>query len=265
MAKDSPISWESLLVDAVSKPGRILEAYSAFHNYSMGNQLLALFQCAARGIEPGPISTFVGWKDKGRYVRKGEHALILCMPITCKRGEESEESAEVFTRFIFRANWFVLSQTDGQEFKPEPIADFDLELALRTLEIARVDFEMLSGNVQGYALSGRRLAINPCAQLPYKTTFHELGHILLGHCEQGEQSDGETLPRSLKEAEAEAVALLCCESLGLPGADYARGYIQNWLAGATIPEASARRIFKAADQILKAGVASAAPADREML
>ena len=61
-----------LLQDAVNKPGSIMQAYSAFHHYSLGNQLLALFECNARGIEPGPINTFLGWKDLGRYVKKGE-------------------------------------------------------------------------------------------------------------------------------------------------------------------------------------------------
>jgi hypothetical protein len=64
-------------------------------------------------------------------------------------------------------------------------------------------------------------------------------------------ADTETTPRNLREVEAETVALLCCESLGLEGADYCRGYIQNWLyqgvgfdAGA-IPEKSAQKIFRA--------------------
>jgi hypothetical protein len=39
----------------------------------------------------------------------------------------------------------------------------------------------------------------------------------------------------------------------MPGAEYARGYIQNWLQGEVIPDESARRIFRAADKILKAG------------
>jgi hypothetical protein len=53
--------------------------------------------------------------------------------------------------------------------------------------------------------------------------------------------------------EAEAVALLCCESLGLPGAEFSRGYIQSWGQGQAISERSAQRIFHAADRILKAG------------
>jgi antirestriction protein ArdC len=66
-------------------------------------------------------------------------------------------------------------------------------------------------------------------------------------------TDTDSTPRNLREVEAESVALLCCESLGLDGADYARGYIQNYLQGEVIPDESARKIFRAADRILKAG------------
>ena len=68
-----------------------------------------------------------------------------------------------------------------------------------------------------------------------------------------------TLIEGLREVEAEAVALLCCEALNLEGADFCRGYIQNWLCPAigynadAIPEKSAQKIFHAADLILKAG------------
>ena len=56
-----------------------------------------------------------------------------------------------------------------------------------------------------------------------------------------------------REVEAESVALICCESLALTGACQCRGYIQHWLHGQSFPENSAQRIFRAADQILKAG------------
>ncbi len=42
----------------MDKPGMIMEAYSAFHNYSIGNQILALVQCQMRGLQPGRINTF---------------------------------------------------------------------------------------------------------------------------------------------------------------------------------------------------------------
>jgi len=49
------------------------------------------------------------------------------------------------------------------------------------------------------------------------------------------------------------VALICCEMLGLEGADF-RGYIQHSLkTEKEIPNESAARIFGSATSILKAG------------
>ena len=128
---------------------------------------------------------------------------------------------------------------------------------MKALSIERVPFDHTDGNVQGFS-RGRSIAINPLAQLPYKTLFHELAHVIL-HTDDGDFADDETTPRSLCEVEAESVALLCCESLGLEGADCARGYIQHWLSRGSvsnaeaIPEKSAQKIFRAADQIIRAG------------
>lgn len=174
------LTFTTLLERAVSEPGLISKAYSAFHGYSIGNQLLALCQCMGRELVPGPIATFMGWKAKGRSVRKGEKALVLCMPVTGTRRptdtDDPDATAQAFTRFVYKPHWFVLSQTDG---------------AALTLE-----------------------------SVPTWCTGQAL------------------------------------EALGLPGAEYCRGYIQHWNSArgsAPIPERSAQRIFKAADTILRAG------------
>jgi antirestriction protein ArdC len=66
--------------------------------------------------------------------------------------------------------------------------------------------------------------------------------------------DDERMRRNLGELEAEATAMLVCAALDLPGIKEARGYIQSWYGtGTAVPESSARRIFKAADAILRAG------------
>ena len=78
--------------------------------------------------------------------------------------------------------------------------------------------------------------------------------MLLGHTSAGVQADSEVTPRNLRECEAESVALLCCAALDLPGVAECRGYIQSWWGQAhEIPEPSARRVLRVADQILKAG------------
>lgn len=247
--------WSTLLREAIEKPGLISAAYSYFHQYSIGNQVLALVQCHDRGIQPGPINTFQGWLERGRHVKKGERALILCMPITCKRRDDTDRDGEdegTFTTFVYKPRWFVLSQTEGDEQPVPEIPNWDKARALATLGIEESPFELTDGNTQGYARR-RQIAVSPIAVMPQKTMFHELAHVILGHTSEADFRDTEHTPRNLREVEAEAVSLILCESLGLPGAEFSRGYIQAWLQSDVIPEKSAQKIFRAADQLLKAG------------
>src|ERR1051325_5343818 len=134
-------NFTTLLQQAVNQPGTIMKAYSAFHNYSLGNQLLAFVQCQIRGIEPGPINTFPKWQDLRRHVKRGEKALTLCMPVTVKRKETDETGEErdaSFTTFVYKARWFVLAQTDGQAMALPQVPSFDADKALATLDIQRI-------------------------------------------------------------------------------------------------------------------------------
>lgn len=250
--------FADLLARAVTEPGVIAAAYQQFHAYSIGNQLLAWAQCVGRGIPPGPMATFPKWKELGRHVRKGEKALTLCQPVTVKRTTPADDGTDetgAYTRFVYRPHWFVLAQTDGAEIQPPPMPTWDTARALAALAVTEVLFDATNGNVLGFA-RGRTIAVSPINPLPHKTRFHELAHVLLGHTGEGsELNDGELMPRNLRECEAEAVALLCCAALDLPSVAECRGYIQSWHGqGNPIPERSAQRILKAADQILKAGV-----------
>src|SRR2546422_1265968 len=225
--RQTDIQFRQLLEEAVSKPGTLMRAYSMFWNYSIGNQILALIQANNRGIALGPIASFNRWKELGRHVKRGEKAIELCMPVTCKRTvkEQAEDGTDAemeisFKRFVFRRNWFMLSQTDGEPYQPAAVPAWDRARALDALGVQEIPFEMLNGNCQGYA-KGRQIAINAVAQMPAKTTFHELAHIELGHTSEAVH-DSETLPRNLKEVEAESVALLCLESLGMDGAELDR-------------------------------------------
>ena len=271
--------WAELLVKAVTTPGVVSTAYNRFWSYSVGNQILALFQCLQRRIEPGPIHTFVGWRDLGRFVKKGEKALTLCMPVTVKCGHDqptadaddavkepltsdgggggagdTKASSASRTYFVYRPHWFVLSQTEGNGYVPAELPQWGEARALEALNIERVAFAHTNGNAQGYATE-RTVAVSPIAFTPARTLMHELAHVVLGHTEELRRMDDDDsgTPRDLREVEAECVALICCSSLGLGGDEFSRGYIQHWLKGQEIPERSAQKIFQAADQILKAG------------
>jgi hypothetical protein len=259
MSKRQPATWGELLRDAVEKPGRMLEAYTAFHNYSFGNALLALEQCVKRNLQPGPLNTYRGWLENKRQVRKGEKGITLCMPMPFKRAAQADDAQDETTEpqvcyaFRFRAYWFVLAQTEGEETYIPPIPGFDIDTALRALNINHTSFDEMNGNIQGFA-NGREIAVNPLAALRHKTTFHEIAHIVLGHTTTERLVDSEQTARHIREVEAESVALICCETLGLEGAEFCRGYIQHWLkTEKEIPNQSAARIFVAASSILKAG------------
>ncbi len=136
MHKGQTQSFAELLQSAVAEPGTLSAAYQQFHSYSLGNQLLAMFQCQERGLQPGPLATFPRWKELGRHVRKGEKALTLCMPLTVKRRRDADDAdaadsadsdVATFIRFVYKSRWFVLAQTEGEEL-PEPgIPTWDTE------------------------------------------------------------------------------------------------------------------------------------------
>jgi len=180
------------------------------------------------------------------------------MRITVKRtmtADDGTEDAHAVSWFVYKPFWFVLAQTDGQPLPEQSTPAWDASRALGALDVREVPFDSTNGNCLGFARE-RLIAVSPVNPMPHKTRFHELAHVLLGHTVEGVQADSEITPRNLRECEAEAVALLCCAALGLPGVECCRGYIQSWWGqGNPIPERSAQRVLKVADQILKAGTA----------
>ena len=213
-------------------------------------------------MQPGPLATYPRWKELGRHVRKGERAIVLCMPITVKRKPSTrvehdvhtdQDNQEFMTWFVYKPHWFIYSQTEGEPLPEPEIPTWDKDQALEVLNVQEIPFDLTDGNCLGFA-KHRSIAINPVNPMAHKTRFHELAHVLLGHTSESMQNDTEITPRNLRECEAEAVSLLCCAALDLSGAQESRGYLQYWWGqGNPIPERSAQRIFKVADQILKAG------------
>ena len=71
-------------------------------------------------------------KGKGRHVKRGEKAISLCMPIIKKQEIETAEGEikeDFLSGFMLRPHWFVISQTDGAEYKEptDKIGDFSLK------------------------------------------------------------------------------------------------------------------------------------------
>ena len=253
------VDYTKLLNLAVTEKGVINSAYSAFHNYSIGNQMLAAEQLLSRGLKLSPIASYGAWKEKNRQVKKGEKAIALYMPITFKSKKTTDSAeAEGVTEetlrkgFALKNNWFSYDQTEGEEYAPEiKTPSWDAVKAMQKLGIEEIPFEHVRGNILGYAV-GNKIAINPMNNLKHKTRFHEMTHCLL-HTGEAEFSDMETLPRDLKEAEAEGVAFILTSLLEMDGQAESRAYIQSWLQGKELPEENARRIFTTANKIMEAG------------
>ena len=79
----SEIEYTAILQEALTRPGIVNAAYRAFHGYSLGNQILAAMQLTAKGLPLSPIASFNGWREKGRFVKNGQKAISLFMPVSC--------------------------------------------------------------------------------------------------------------------------------------------------------------------------------------
>jgi hypothetical protein len=230
--------WAQMLEQALHEPGVLHDGYTAFWNYSIGNQMLALAQCLQRGITPGPLAAGGTWKQRGRLITKAE------------KGADPKSRKVAFVHFAYKAFWFVYAQTHGADWEAPPLPDWDRTRAMEHLHVTLQPFDHFNGNTQGYSLPEQRiLALNPLAVYPHKTTFHELGHILLGH---GHSSD---LDHASKEVQAELVAYLCGTILNLePDAlSSSRAYIQSYIQRGGLVDTDARQVFSIANQILEAG------------
>ena len=89
-----------------------------------------------------------------------------------------------------------------------------------------------------------------------KTLAHELGHVLLGHEAQV------VVDRDVAEIEAESVAYIVCNALGIDCASYSLAYVAGWSGG------SVERIRRTAERVVStahAVLAAMAPAEVEDL
>jgi hypothetical protein len=61
------LDFEAISREALSEPGKLHEAYSRLHEFSLQNQMLAM--CQMNRIEP--IASYNNWKEIGPQVQKG--------------------------------------------------------------------------------------------------------------------------------------------------------------------------------------------------
>lgn len=260
------IDWMATFIEAMNAPGALGNTYCRFYNYSFLNQIRLLMQ----GVNE-PVATYKRWAELGYQVQKGSKAKMVLAPIMFSKVVENNgvpvidpatgqpKKRQVLVGFRESRSVFGFSDTDGDELPPIEVPKWDSKLALKSLGVKRVRFSHTDGNVQGYSqeVKGeKQIAINPAAKYASKTLFHELAHLVLGHC--AEDSDYHNA-RGTAEFEAESTAYLVAKELELVDWNPAesRAYIEGWLGGKRdaddVDDKTLGRIFAAANKILVAG------------
>jgi hypothetical protein len=220
---------------------------SGFRSYTLTNFLLAWGQRPNVSILAG----FKQWKDRGRYVKKGERAVWIFAPYLKKIEAEDEDEEEQILKGFFPVPVFDVSQTEGEDLD---IGANDVKgRSCHSLEDLAGKFPeyplvMTEGLEDGHT-DGRTIEISRRKNKAQQITayLHELAHILLQHTKG---ADRENLAHDLGEVEAESVAYLTGLCLGINSRDSLR-YLGGFNGKGDHLKSQASLILKTAERILK--------------
>ena len=156
MATPAPATFAHLLEHAVNEPGILSTAYRQFHNYSLGNQLLALVAVSRARHSARPdcdVPTLEGTRAIRPQGREGDHA------VSAGHGQahhgRRRRRATVATCFVYRPHWFVLAQTDGEPLPRTAVASWDAVGPWRS-GMSRDPLRRMNGNCMGSRANGHR-------------------------------------------------------------------------------------------------------------
>ncbi|QDV90919.1 hypothetical protein RAS2_20040 [Phycisphaerae bacterium RAS2] len=231
---------------------RYLSMLARFHRYSFGNVMLILSQKP----DATHVAGFNTWRQMSRFVRKGEKGIVIIAPMVIRNRDDQAKDGEQQDKPMLRFRGvyvFDVSQTDGEPL-PEPArvnGDPSGHLpSLKAFVVERgiaLDNDDLPGMADGVSRGGRisiRPGLSPAEE--FAVIVHELAHELLHR--------GENRPASktVRETEAEAVAFVVSQSIGLNAGAAARDYIQLYDGQTETLAASLDRIQKTAAEIIAA-------------
>lgn len=231
--------------------GKYMKTMKDFHDYSLGNLILAHFQLMERnGIDSEGIDllgSYKLWQKKGRQVRKGEKALYILAP----RFKEivDEETGEVVEKKMWfrRVPVFDISQTDGEPLEDDYTTN-NLHFYFNEIVSRVKDIKINESNKQltrGYT-DGKEIWVSKHISDARKicVLFHEMAHYYLHFGE-----DRKSLTKDVKELEAEAVSYMVSSACGIVN-DESSSYIREW-AGSNAHEEIKGRGQKLIDTALK--------------
>ena len=243
---------------------RYLDWQSKFSQYSARNVMWLAEQAEQRGMDLEMVASFNAWKKMGRMVNKGEHGLKVLAPVTYRREETDAETGQTIEEKRIRGfkveTVFDVSQTSGPDSTlptnpmrvtpiegrcdPQIIKAIEREIKKQGYVVEAVDGEQAGWPpaTNGHTSVSSRIVrirddLSPAAQA--KTMTHELAHITMEH----DRSD------TRSETEAESVAYLTMQHLGIDSGSYSFGYVAGWAEDVNVVQRSAEAIRKTADQI----------------
>lgn len=226
-----------------------LSCLSKFHKYSFNNVLLIYLQYPQASIVAG----FNDWKNKhNRYVKKGEKAIRILAPIIEKQdvevpikdenGRVIEINGKALTEikqksivYGFRpVSVFDISQTDGEPLHSlgqeltQGVENYeDIMKCIISLSPYPIRFQEINSGAKGYcSYSEEIIAIREgmSAAQTIKTALHEVAHAMLHNPKVVDTE----LTRAEKEVQAESVAFVVSNYLGIDTSDYSFDYVAVW-------------------------------------
>lgn len=234
-----------------------LAAMARFRNYSFGN----IVAIARQRPTATRVAGYGAWKEMGRFVKRGEKGIQILAPMTGfrRRKNEAEQETDEKPRPVligFRVvHVFDIAQTEGADL---PEYDFAISgevgehhdrlrnfLAERSIEL------VYSQNISpalGVSYGGKIALLpgQPKAQ-EFVTLVHETAHELL------HQADRPTFTTKIvRETEAEAVAFVVGQAIGLEMGTSSSDYIQMYSGNAALLAESLEVIQRTSAVILAA-------------
>jgi len=227
----------------------LLRTMARFHRYSLHNVCLIINQRR----EATRVAGFHAWRKLGRFVRKGEKGIAILAPITARRDADAADG-ESKTVMGFRAAYvFDIEQTDGAPLPESAEASGDPGAKTACLRAAIVSHGIALdyvGELDGAlgTSSGGRIQVlidlQPAAE--FMVLAHEYAHELL------HRRDDRPASRDTRELEAEAVAFVVGQAIGLDVTDSSRDYIHLYRGDSAALAESLARIQRTAGAILAA-------------
>lgn len=222
-------------VEEVFSSGRLeefLRFQAQFHRYSFGNALLIYTQ--------KPDATYVAgyktWQKLGRYVKKGEHGIMIFAPCQRKetiKDEETGAETEIVRLVAFRPAYvFDVSQTEGK-----PLPEFakrvesntptgeELYAALLSVSPVPVKVEDLLQGAGCYNFATRSITIAHwvVGDDRAKVLLHEIAHALTEMAPPKDETD-----RIRSEVIAEGAAFIVATYFGINLGLYSFDYLASW-------------------------------------